>query len=85
VTYNLAVGCKSHVYHCRLLATVETVLLHVGVTMEILLHSNGDLQDSTVALVIDVRNVWEVSMEGSQTHKHRDLHAHIHTQTQTLT
>jgi hypothetical protein len=32
-----------------------------------LLHSNGHLQDSTVKLVIDVRNVWEVSMVGSHT------------------
>jgi hypothetical protein len=29
-----------------------------------MLHSNGDLQISTVALIIDVRNMWEVSMEG---------------------
>jgi hypothetical protein len=32
--------------------------------MGILLHSNGHLQDSTVALIIDVHNMWEVSMEG---------------------
>jgi hypothetical protein len=31
--------------------------------MKMLLHSNGDLQDSTVALAIDVRK-FEVSMEG---------------------
>jgi hypothetical protein len=31
------------------------------------LHSSGHLQDSTVALVIDVHNMWEVSMEGSHT------------------
>jgi hypothetical protein len=72
----VAMGCKSRVYDGRLLATVETVLLGVGVmlridvAMELLLHSNGHLQISTVALVhwsIDVRNMWEVSMEGSHT------------------
>jgi hypothetical protein len=31
--------------------------------VHLLLHSNGDLQDSAVALVIDVRNMWEVSLE----------------------
>jgi hypothetical protein len=30
-------------------------------------HSNWDLQIRTVAFVIDVRNMWEVSMEGSHT------------------
>jgi hypothetical protein len=35
--------------------------------MEMLLHNKGDLQDSTVALVINVRNMWEVSTEGSHT------------------
>jgi hypothetical protein len=33
--------------------------------MGMLLRSNGDLQASAVALVIDVCNMWEVSMEGS--------------------
>jgi hypothetical protein len=33
--------------------------------MEMLLHRNGDLQDSAVALIIDVCNMSEVSMEGS--------------------
>jgi hypothetical protein len=37
-----------------------------AVAMEMLLHSNGNLQDSTIAFVIDVRTMWEVSMEGSQ-------------------
>jgi hypothetical protein len=69
---NLAIGCKSCVYHGRTTATVEMVLLYVGVAMlhiyvamELLLHSNEDLQISTiVGLNIDVRNMWEVSMEG---------------------
>jgi hypothetical protein len=43
----------------------SAVLLCKGVAKEMLLHSNGDLQDSTVELVIDVRNMWEVSMKGS--------------------
>jgi hypothetical protein len=34
--------------------------------MEMLLHSNGHLEISIVA-VIDVRNMWKVSMEGSHT------------------
>jgi hypothetical protein len=41
------------------------VLLRVGVAMEMLLHSNGDLQDSTVAMAIDVRKcrkfLWKAS------------------------
>jgi hypothetical protein len=32
-------------------------MLRIGIAMEMLLHSNKDLQDSTVALVIDVRNM----------------------------
>jgi hypothetical protein len=40
-------------------------ILRIGVAMEMLLHNNGNLQDSTVAFVIDARNMWEVSMEGS--------------------
>jgi hypothetical protein len=35
--------------------------------MEMLLDNKGHLQISTVALFIDVRNMWEVSMEGSDT------------------
>jgi hypothetical protein len=45
-------------------------MLRIGVAMEMLLHSNGDLQDSSVALVTDIRNVWEVSMEGSHSFMH---------------
>jgi hypothetical protein len=41
------------------------VLFRVSVAMEMLLHSNERLQISTVALVIDVRNMWNVPMEGS--------------------
>jgi hypothetical protein len=38
--------------------------------MEMLLHSNGHLQGSTVALVMDVRNMWEFSKEGSHSYLH---------------
>jgi hypothetical protein len=48
VTCNLAIGCESHAYRGRLLATVETVLLRIGVGME-MLHSNGHFQIGTVA------------------------------------
>jgi hypothetical protein len=61
----MAMGCKSRVYRGRIITTMETVLLHVGVDKKMLLHSNGDLQISTDAMVMDVRNMWEVSMEGS--------------------
>jgi hypothetical protein len=44
-------------------------MLLIGVGMEMLLHSNGDLQYNTVALVMDVRNMWEVSIEGSHNSK----------------
>jgi hypothetical protein len=44
---------------------VKVTLCCVSVAMEVLLHSDGDLQDSTVALVIYVRNMWGVFMEGS--------------------
>jgi hypothetical protein len=67
-------GFKSRAYRGRLSATEERVLLRVGaamlrigVAMEMLLHSNGQLQISTVSFVIDVRNMWEVSMEGFHT------------------
>jgi hypothetical protein len=49
MTCNLAIGFKSRVNLGRIVATVETVLLRVGVVMEMLLHSNGNLQISTVA------------------------------------
>jgi hypothetical protein len=65
IVRDVTIGCKSRAYRGCLVETLEIELLRVGVAMEMLLHSNGDLQDSTVALVIDVRNMWEVFMEGS--------------------
>jgi hypothetical protein len=44
------------------LLLVGVAMLRIGVDMEMLLHSKGDLQDSTVALVIDVHSMWEVFM-----------------------
>jgi hypothetical protein len=46
---------------------VSVAMLRIDVAMEMLLRFNGDLQDSTVALVINIRNMCEVSMEGSYT------------------
>jgi hypothetical protein len=33
-------------------------MLSIAVAMEMLLRSNGDVQISNIALVIDVRNMW---------------------------
>jgi hypothetical protein len=52
----LAIGSESRDFRGHLLATAETVLSRIGVGMEMLLHSNGQLQINTIALVIDVRN-----------------------------
>jgi hypothetical protein len=64
MTCNLTIGCESRAYRGRI-SNGGAVLLRVGVAMDMLLHSNEHLQISTVALFIDVRNMWEVSMEGS--------------------
>jgi hypothetical protein len=55
-------------YHSNgeaVLLHIRIAMLRIGIAMEMLLHSNEHLQISTVALVINVRNMWEVSTEGS--------------------
>jgi hypothetical protein len=44
----------------------SSCLYAYGVAMEMLLRSIGGLQINTVALVIEVRNMLDVSMEGSR-------------------
>jgi hypothetical protein len=66
----VTIGCKSRVYRRNggaELLLVDVAVLRIGVGMEMLLLSNRHLLDSPVALVIDVRNMWEVFMEGSHT------------------
>jgi hypothetical protein len=71
IQYRTPVGSLENAVLCCALFTKPyhsndgAVLLRVCIAMGMLLHSNEHLQISTVADVIDVRNVWEDSMEGS--------------------